>query len=121
MKMKNDGTGKWYVSRYDYYPIYEPAEGGYYYNGTSCVETYVFNTRKKAMRFLLKLIKHYMDDSENLNDYPLRWNGFDRENTYYSTTDHTYFSVESQYVGEGFFWQLERTIGESEYSYEPYC
>lgn len=31
---------KFYVQMYDEYPIYEPAEGGYYYAGTTIRDTY---------------------------------------------------------------------------------
>ena len=29
---------KYYLTYYEAYPIYEPAEGGYYYEGRNCVE-----------------------------------------------------------------------------------
>lgn len=121
MKMKNDGTGKWYVSLYELYPIYEPAEGGYYYNGVQLADSYEFKTRKGAMRKLTKIERSIMRDSDTLNQYPLRWNGFKRENTPDWSNDHTWFGVTSQYVGEGFFWQLERTQGMSESGRQSYC
>lgn len=31
---------KYYLQMYDEYPIYEPAEGGYYYAGTTARDTY---------------------------------------------------------------------------------
>lgn len=47
---------KWYyVSYYMEYPIYEPAEGGYYYAGNDLEISYRFGSLSKARKFLKKM------------------------------------------------------------------
>ena len=42
-----------YVTHYEEYPIYEPAEGGYYYSGNQVVDTERMSKRKaKGIRCL---------------------------------------------------------------------
>lgn len=50
----------YYVTLYEEYPIYEPAEGGYYYAGrdVSCV-LYVTSSYKKARKFYDKNFEKY--------------------------------------------------------------
>ena len=45
---------KWYVTVYQEYPIYEPAEGGYYYAGHEINRSYVFYNYKRARQFYEK-------------------------------------------------------------------
>lgn len=50
----------YYISLYEEYPIYEPAEGGYYYAGRELVRVlYKTPSYKKARRFYDKNFKKY--------------------------------------------------------------
>lgn len=42
----------YYVTWYDKYPIYEPAEGGYYYEGLHAGGYCKFRTLKRAKKYL---------------------------------------------------------------------
>ena len=44
-----------YVTYYQEYPIYEPAEGGYYYAGRDAVHSKGFETREEAMEYASEL------------------------------------------------------------------
>ena len=47
-----------YLTHYTEYPIYEPAEGGYYYAGNEANEYYRLNSVKQAKRKLPKCEKN---------------------------------------------------------------
>ena len=53
----------YYVSWINEYPIYEPAEGGYYYEGETVVSCRAFRSWKKAKKQYLKwkraFVEHY--------------------------------------------------------------
>ncbi len=53
--MKKSKNRWYYVSYYEEYPIYEPAEGGYYYAETELHYFYRVRTLKKARRILNKV------------------------------------------------------------------
>ena len=44
-----------YLTHYTEYPIYEPAEGGYYYAGNEAFESFTFLTKWGAKRHLAKM------------------------------------------------------------------
>lgn len=50
----------WYVTLLEEYPIYEPAEGGYYYAGTSIADCRVFQSRRKARQFYNKVREEFI-------------------------------------------------------------
>lgn len=64
---------KYFVSYVTEYPIYEPAEGGYYYAGTTVQECYEFDTWKKANRFYQRCKKEFLDyhkgEPQRINDF----------------------------------------------------
>ena len=94
---------------YSKYPIYEPAEGGYYYSGTQIEWSYAFNEYRKAKRFLRKLYKECIARENNLDEY------------WHCNDSHTRFGVGSKYIGEGWYIKLERKQGEDVRGWEPYC
>lgn len=98
----------YYVTLYYLYPIYEPAEGGYCYNGVDIGASYGFQTRKKAIKFLRKRRKECLEEDRNVKGW------FDHINS---------FGVYNRngYIGEGGFWQLERKQGAARSGYQPYC
>lgn len=98
----------YYVTMYYLYPIYEPAEGGYYYNGRNVYESYGFQTRKKAIQFLRKRRKECLKEDENVKGWFNYINSFGVYNM-------------NGYIGDGYFWELERKQGNAVSGYEPYC
>lgn len=83
-----------YLTHYQEYPIYEPAEGGYYYAGNQAFEYYRLNSEKQAKRKLAKLKKE------------LEAEGF--------IVDEGCAYLPSKYVGEGESWRIEKVYGSHE-------
>lgn len=68
---KNDFP--FYVTYYAEYPIYEPAEGGYYYPGRDAIWSEGFETKEEAEQFLDNFIREDGEDWEKYTDgYLLR-------------------------------------------------
>lgn len=95
------------VTWYDEYPIYEPAEGGYYYAGREYSKMSEPYPLKKAKRWLKQEYKKlrkiygdrlYMDDECGIHYI-------------------------SEYIGEGFDIVIERPqdAGKDEIGHTPYC
>jgi hypothetical protein len=89
-----------YLTHYEEYPIYEPAEGGYYYAGNSAMEYYTFLTKWGAKRHLAKMRAELEEDGFIIYD--------DRAIRY------------SKYIGEGESWIIERKYGSDEYGKQIY-
>lgn len=92
------------VSHYEEYPIYEPAEGGYYYTGTELVETERLSRRQAKKKFA-KIVEELSNDEMDDWTYDGEW----RITRY------------SKYIGEGEFWCIERREGSHESGWKPYC
>lgn len=72
-------NSKWYVTYYREYPIYEPAEGGYYYAGTSNISVHAFNTFRKARRYFRKAaaeFRKYIDMENQILESNIHKNGY---------------------------------------------
>lgn len=80
-----------YLTHYQEYPIYEPAEGGYYYAGNEPYEYHRFRTMWGAKRHLAKMKAELEEE------------GFE-------VLDNKAF-LRSKYVGEGESWIIERAYG----------
>lgn len=80
-----------YLTHYCEYPIYEPAEGGYYYSGKEAYESFTFLTKWGAKRHLAKM-------KANLE-----------EEGFITYKDHAY--LPSKYIGGCESWVIERTYG----------
>lgn len=106
---KPEKKSAYYVSIYQEYPIYEPAEGGYYYAGADISESWGFQTFRQAKKFIRKLYKECVQSGDTKSEY------------WYSNSNHLFFGMDSYYVGEGWFVQLERKQGKSVKGWEPYC
>lgn len=78
---------KVYLTRYEEYPIYEPAEGGYYYAGQQVDEYYECDSIDEAKKVLLKLKPELEDEGFKIFE----------DGAYYHT----------QYIGEGIRWIIE--------------
>lgn len=109
-----------YVTHYEEYPIYEPAEGGYYYAGIQMVESEKLSKRaaKKLFKELWKQAKE-----ENFKEYgieePIKGCGI--YPWVYSCYDLPMIRKHSPYIGEGEFYVIERKNGKYEKGWEPYC
>ena len=60
----------YYVTYYAQYPIYEPAEGGYYYAGQDAMNSKGFNSREEAQAYADQLVSEddYIDNWEKYSD-----------------------------------------------------
>ena len=92
---------KCYLTRYDEYPIYEPAEGGYYYTGQDYVEYLECNSIEEAKQKLSEM----KDELE--------------ENGFNVWEDGAY--LKSKYIGDGILFTIEETLGENTKGWHPYC
>ncbi len=92
---------KVYLTRYDEYPIYEPAEGGYYYPGRDVEEYYECDSIKEAKQKLLEM----KDELE--------------ENGFRVWEDGAYLS--SKYIGDGIEFIIEARPGSHTRGRVPYC
>ena len=89
-----------YLTHYSEYPIYEPAEGGYYYAGNQAFEYYRFLTKCGAKRHLAKMRAELEADG------------------FVVLTDYAY--LRSKYIGEGESWRIERKYGSHNSGWHPY-
>lgn len=83
-----------YLTHYCEYPIYEPAEGGYYYAGREAYEYYRLNSVKQAKRKLAKMKAE------------LEAEGF--------IVDEDRADLYSKYIGEDESWRIEKVYGSHE-------
>lgn len=113
-----------YVTHYEEYPIYEPAEGGYYYSGNQ-----VINSEKLSKRKAKETLKRIWEEAklENLRKYgetePMR----DRDNygnriyPWRISRDGNMVWRSSRYIGEGESYLIEKHVGSETRGYHPYC
>lgn len=105
----------YYVAYITEYPIYEPAEGGYYYAGTQIQMCREFRDWKKANRFYQKCRKEFIemheDEPERVWEYACggiaKWGG-----------SHTAYT--SRYIGEGERVEISKKKP-VEHGWTPYC
>lgn len=91
-----------YLTLYEEYPIYEPAEGGYYYAGQQVDRFYRLNSEKQAKRKLAKLRKE------------LEREGF------IVIPEQGYAYRYSKYIGEGAEIIIEKKLGQHTRGWHPY-
>lgn len=92
------------VSHYQEYPIFEPAEGGYYYSGTELVETERLSRRQAKKKFKA-IVEELLDDEFEDWFFDGEWQ----------------VTLYSKYIGEGEFWCIERKAGSHVEGWKPYC
>ena len=111
-----------YVTHYEEYPIYEPAEGGYYYSGNQVVE-HERLSKRKAKQLLEQLWNDCKQD--NLENYGVKEPDFDRDkygNRIYPWRRFGNLIIKhSKYIGEGESYVIERKLGKSTRGWRPYC
>lgn len=83
-----------YLTHYEEYPIYEPAEGGYYYAGNQAIEYRRLNSMKQAKRIFAKMQKELEADG-------------------FIVYENRAF-LPSKYIGEGESWRIEKVLGSHE-------
>lgn len=89
-----------YLTHYSEYPIYEHAEGGYYYAGQEADDFYRLNSEKQARRILKKMRKKLESDGYCV------W--------------ETGAYKRSRYIGEGESWEIEKVYGSHNEGWRPY-
>lgn len=90
--MSNQSKKKWYLTHYEEYPIYEPAEGGYYYAGRQYTEYIECSSEEVAIHELNYVLK---EDLEDL--------GF--------IVDKTRAYLKGKRIGDSEYWVIEETLG----------
>ena len=95
-----------YVSHYSCYPIFESAEGGYYYEGVQLDCSVCVRTIEKAKERLAK-------EAEAL--------GYEVLEAYYEGRKAVSEDYHGKYIGDGSFLIIESRKGMHESGYVPYC
>lgn len=114
-----------YVSYITEYPIYEPAEGGYYYAGTKIEDCREFTSWKKANKCYQEWKRWFLEEYGG-NDEDPRWRDSDRKriNEYVCGGVGKYggscVSYCSKYIGEGARIEITRKKP-VEHGWTPYC
>lgn len=112
-----------YLSYYEEFPIYEPAEGGYYYPGNQLINSERLSKRQAKRKF-----EEIWEGCLKENDE----NGFLRD---YSNCEElrksaglfpwyrcgNYIYKDSGYIGYGSSYIIERKMGSQESGWKPYC
>lgn len=115
-----------YISHYEEYPIYEAAEGGYYYAGNQLVAS-ERKSKRACKKDLLEIWEECKKENEEMGfreDNEDEWDTI-RRNTYCYpwrfNRERSRISRCSRYIGEGESYVIERNQGSEEHGYEPYC
>ena len=115
-----------YFSYYQEYPIYEPAEGGYYYPGNKLINTERISKRqcKKKLEEIWKECKKENRENGFLDfDDPsyIDWHQIIRMTGVYPWCRfENEIHQQGIYIGEGKSIVIERHKGSQERGYEPY-
>ena len=89
----------YFVSWYEGYPIYEPAEGGYYYEGERLIQSIKVGSLKRARRIMRQ-------NAENLE---------------FTNIGKNYSSRQGKYIGDSEYIYIETVQGIHEHGWHPYC
>jgi len=107
-----------YVTHYEEYPIYEAAEGGYYYSGNQIVETERMSKRK-ARKELDNIWK--MCEEENAENQKWEERTGQRFDYWQRSADGNEIWKSSRYIGEGESYVIEHNKGSQTKGWRPYC
>lgn len=108
-----------YLTHYEEYPIYEPAEGGYYYAGNYVVETERLSKRQ-AKKKLKALFKELEKESELLASTASEW-GCRPDYAWAMHPDGNKVEKYHKYIGAGESYVIERNYGSERKGRVPYC
>lgn len=89
---------RYHVAVYELYPIYEPAEGGYFYAGSELYGYESTNSLRKAKKWLTEAC-------EMFNCSKVGWHGYSDE----------------KYIGEGYEVHIETKLGKHTSGKVTYC
>ena len=114
---------RYVVQRYQRYPIFEPAEGSYYYDGIEPEEhpCSIHNTKKEAIDALHKLVD--VENNELLDSYYKRDNNdIPRGSLRLSSGGESALSIRHKYIGEGCEYYVEpiNRRGRHRRGWQPY-
>ena len=115
-----------YISHYQEYPIYERAEGGYYYAGNELVESERLSKRA-CKKELLRIWEECKEENEEYGfreDNISEWDDIRRATGVYPWVfieERNYIERGSRYIGEGESFVIERNKGSKEHGRVPYC
>src|SRR5574344_1240151 len=96
-----------YISHYEEYAIYEPAEGGYYYPGNELV-----STERLSKRACKKKFREICAELEK--EEPGAW-------CIEENSARKKYSGKHHYIGTGESYVIERRSGSQEKGWKPYC
>lgn len=113
-----------YLTHYEEYPIYEPAEGGYYYAGNEVVASERLSKRQAKIK-----MKRIWDEAkaENLEMYGMEEPDFSRDKygdriyPWYISNDGNKIFRMGYHIGEGESYVIERKYGSETRGWHPYC
>lgn len=109
-----------FLTYYEEYPIYEPAEGGYYYSGNQVV-SYERLSKRAAKKKLMELYRELKeDDSEPGSRYPgapIFRGSYDK----WELINNNRLVRHSSYIGQGMSYVIERKLGTETMGRVPYC
>ena len=112
---------KYIVQRYARFPIYEPAEGGYYYDGIRPDgDCSTHENKAEAIDALFKLVAESNDSLCNADDGKVQMlEGY----LVLDDTGTTAYSVNHKYIGDGLEYFVEpiNRRGRHRRGYVPYC
>ena len=107
-----------YITHYEQYPIYEPAEGGYYYAGNQVVESERLS-KCKAKANMNEIWA--MCEAENAENEKWEKRTGQRFDYWHRSNDGNKIWKTSRYIGEGESYVIERNKGSETRGYVPYC
>ena len=115
-----------YISYYEEYQIYEPAEGGYYYSGNQLIKS-----ERKSKRACKKDLLHIWEECQKENEeYGFRTDNKDewdmiimntRMHPWIFNREHNYIYKRSHYIGNDKCILIERKQGSETHGWTPYC
>lgn len=106
-----------YLTHYELYPIFEPAEGGYYYEGCSVVQSIKLSKNQAKRRFKRLCEEYKKDEREPWHDDRY---GLHISNLSNSECIHV-LRCTSKYIGDGEMWVIEKYSGSQTSGWHPYC
>lgn len=115
-----------YISHYKEYPIYEPAEGGYYYAGNELIES-ERKSKRACKKELLRIWEECKSENEEygfMEDNISEWYDITKATGVYPWIfyeERNYIEKGSRYIGEGESFVIERNEGSHEHGWQPYC
>lgn len=115
---------KYYLTYYEAYPIYEAAEGGYYYEGREAIEWMYSENLKEILDYIPKAINNYGFEFFVKEDYYENRNQFDNEiiKDLEEFGDILIAVESSKYIGDNkyLYLEIESKFKSNESHWHPY-